>query len=129
MSTTTRRPIEVNDQVTVLSGVTVFDVVRFDGDMARIWPVDGDGDGHWISRDLLRHAPAKPSTVATMAELADAMAKAMDALHQHWSVNVYEVDEAIGRTGYPFAGLEFGELTAQVQGWAERLRADAADPQ
>lgn len=126
MSTTTRRPIEVNDQVTVLSGVTVFDVVRFDGDMARIWPVDGDGEGRWISRDMLRHAP---TAVDTMARLVGSLAEAMAQVDRHWTDNMREVDEAVGRTDYPFQGRQFGELTAQVQGWAERLRADAANPQ
>jgi hypothetical protein len=117
--------ISVNDQVTVLDGNTIFDVVRIDGDMARIWPavVEDQRNGQWVSLDLLR--PAAPP-VKRMAQLVDRLAVAMAAVNAHWSANGFAVDEATGRTGYPFTGHDFDELTANVHTWAVNLDADAA---
>lgn len=122
---TAAEPIEVDDTVVVLSGTRTFLVARIDGDTARIVPAADDGDGQWISLDLLRHPP---TAVDTMAALVAALAEAMSKVDEHWGVHVREVDEAIGRVGNPL-GNNLGHLAAQVHAWAEALRADAADPQ
>lgn len=91
-------PLEAHDVVTVQSGTRLLDVLRIEGDMARVAPHDGAGDPRWVEVSLLHRVDRYGIGVTS-----DGAPWRVDQLHDRVRLilgeDVVDTASALGRPG------------------------------